>query len=207
MKRVISLWLPRFATDRLSRSQMGARSTGSRPDRSNSSHDGPLATVTAIHGGQRLAAVNDAAAGRGLAPGTPLADARALCPDVRITPATPEADLAALDRLAVACERYTPWTATDPLGGGLLSSMGGAAGLWLDVTGCTHLFGGEDALLDDLVTRCARAGYLARAALATTPGAAWAFARFGNAQILNIPREEQRARLVQLPVAALRLDS
>jgi protein ImuB len=195
MKRVISLWLPRFATDRLSR-------TGSHPDRAQ-----PLATVTSIHGGQRLAAVNHAATKNGLAPGLPLADARALCPGLRVVAAAPEADLAALDRLTAACERYTPWTSADPLGGGLLASMGGAAGIWLDVTGCTHLFGGEESLLADLVERCRRAGYQARVAMADTPGAAWAFARFGGGRIVNVTGREQRAQLAPLPVAALRLDS
>ncbi|MBT7956536.1 MAG: DNA polymerase Y family protein [Rhodospirillaceae bacterium] len=51
----------------------------------------------------------------------------------------------ALDKLAAACERYTPWTAIDPLGGGLLTDMSGSGGLWLDVTGCAHLYAGVGA--------------------------------------------------------------
>jgi len=62
---------------------------------------------------------------------------------------------------------------------------GGAAGLLLDVTGCCHFFGAteseaETALLADLVARLARRGLSARAALAETPGAAWALARFAT---------------------------
>jgi protein ImuB len=81
-------------------------------------------------------------------------------------------------------------------------------GLWLDVTGCAHLFGGEAALLGDLLLRLARCGHRARAALADTPGAAWAAARFiddpGGAGIIVSP-QGARALLAPLPVAALRL--
>ena len=53
-------------------------------------------------------------------------------------------------------------------------------GAWIDVTGVAHLFGGEAALLDDLVGRLARLGITARAGLADTIGAAHALARFAT---------------------------
>jgi protein ImuB len=78
--------------------------------------------------------------------------------------------------------------------------------VWLDVTGCGHLFGGEEELLADLVQRLERAGYAARAALAETPGAAWALARFAGAeQPLIVQPGGGAAALAALPVAALRL--
>ena len=46
-----------------------------------------------------------------------------------------------LERIAAWCTRYTPWTAPSGL------ETGGAAGLWLDASGCAHLFGGETAML------------------------------------------------------------
>jgi protein ImuB len=209
MKQVISLWLPRFATDRLNRPSVGAP----HPDLALASL--PLATVAAIHGGQRLAAVDEIAERRGLRPGMPLADARAVVPDVRIVPIDPEADRAMLEKLCAACERYTPWTSVDPLGGRRNKSVHApaddGAGLWLDVTGCTHLFGGEEALLADISARFARAGFRTRAALAATPGAAWALARYGgtdlNKDLVRAPPGEERALLKSLPVAALRLDA
>jgi len=141
----------------------------------------------------------------------PLADARAVVPDVRIVPVDPDADGAMLEKLCAACERYTPWAAIDPLGARQNKSAnaptGNGAGLWLDVTGCTHLFGGEDALLADLTARFARAGFRTRAALAATPGAAWALARYGATETLRAPSDEARALLKSLPVAALRLET
>jgi protein ImuB len=146
-----------------------------------------------------LAAVDGAAAAAGLAPGMPLAGAHALAPDLETAPFDPTGDAAALERLAAWCGRYSPWTAP---GGG---EPGGAAGVLLDVSGCAHLFGGEAALLEDLVARVGRLGFGARAALAGTLGAAWALARFGAASPAVVPPGREKAALAPLPPAALRL--
>ena len=116
---------------------------------------------------------------------------------------SPAADRAALDKLADWCGRYTPWVAP-----GSASEPGGAAGLWLDVTGCAHLFGGEEALTLELVARLERFGLTARAGLADTPGAAWGIARYATeaAQPTRcIATGLQKQALAPLPVAALRL--
>lgn len=166
-----------------------------------------------------MAAVDREAERRGLRPGMPLADARAILPDVRIVPFDPEADRAMLEKLCAACERYTPWASIDAQGArqnkSALAPIGDGAGLWLDVTGCTHLFGGEGALLADISARFAHAGFRTRAALAATPGAAWALARYGGTDLakdlakdqFRAPTGEERALLKSLPVAALRLEA
>jgi protein ImuB len=150
-----------------------------------------------------LAAVNGAAAEAGLGPGLPLADARAMLPDLRVGELAPADDGEALTRLAQWCGRYTPWTAVDPTG-----DPGGGAGILLDVTGCAHLFGGEAALLADLVRRIERLGFTARAALAETPGAAWAAARFVTDRrrpSAVLPPGQLETALADLPPSALRL--
>ncbi|MDP6176062.1 MAG: DNA polymerase Y family protein, partial [Rhodospirillales bacterium] len=76
------------------------------------------------------------------------------------------------------------------------------------VTGCSHLFGGPQALLEDLLERLKKSGYGARAALAPAPGAAWALARFGEnspSPCITTPGDLP-ALLAPLPVAALRID-
>lgn len=128
----------------------------------------------------------------GLQPGQPLADARALVPGLRTAPADPESDRAALAMLADWCVRYTPSVAFD-----------GTDGLLLDITGCAHLLGGEAALIADIIHRLARARIAAKAAIADTPGAAWAVARFGTASVL--PPGDVKTILAPLPTAALRL--
>lgn len=139
----------------------------------------PLATVVPEHGATRIAAANPAARRAGVSEGLPLADARARCPRLVVRDADPAGDRRRLERLARWCVRYTPWTAVDDgeeeAGG--LAVAAGRAGLWLDITGCAHLFGGEAALLDDLLARLRRCGLRACAAVADTPGAAWAMAR------------------------------
>lgn len=159
----------------------------------------------------RVAAANRAAeAAAGIAPGLPLADARARLPDLRAAPAAGRADMAALAALADWCGRWTPWVSLDAAGGAD-AVLGASHGLWLDITGCAHLFGGEAALMDDMLHRLTRFGFAARAAVADTPGAAWAISHHGCARhgtIKNgrvIEPGKTRAALAKLPLKGLRL--
>ncbi len=146
-------------------------------------------------GAARIIHAADAVARQlGLHPGLPVAQARARVPDLHVLDADPPADRAALDRLAAWClKRYSPVVALDP-----------PDGLWIDATGAGHLFGGDRAMLEDLVQRLGRAGIAARAAMADTPGAAHALARHGYQQVAIADRQIEQA-LGVLPIAALRL--
>ncbi len=84
---------------------------------------------------------------------------------------------------------------------------GNPRGLFLDITGCAHLFGGESNLAADCVARLGRQGFAARAAIADTPGTASAVARFGPDPICVVPPGGSGAVLQPLPLAALRLAS
>ena len=78
-RRVVSLWLPNFATDRLTR-LLTKSQTESRPKAQSEPSPAPvapLATVMAAHGGVRIVAVSPAARAGGVFAGQPLADARA----------------------------------------------------------------------------------------------------------------------------------
>ena len=75
---------------------------------------------------------------------------------IRILPleAVPEnlqADADLLEHIADWGLRYTPLTACDA-----------PDGLLLDITGCAHLYGGEDALIADLSARIDAARFSAR---------------------------------------------
>ena len=154
MRRVLLLWLPRFATDRIVRNRPGSR-------------DKPLALVVETHGRRVVAAVNALAAAR-LTSGMTLADARAVFPALETMASDPPRDAATLARLARWCERYSPWVAVDR--SFAPEAPDGTGAVWLDVTGSSHLFGGEDALASDLILRLGDAGYDAHAAIAGTPG-------------------------------------
>ncbi len=166
----------------------------------------PFALVVPEHSRLVLAAIDDAAAGEGLRPGLPLAEARALVPELATAPFDPAGDGAALTRLAEWCGRYTPWAAVDGSG----RDAGGVAGILLDVTGCAHLFGGEAAMLDDLIRRLGHFGFTARAGLAESAGGAWAVARFAAAHDSAwrmVPPGALHTALASLPPDALRLDA
>jgi protein ImuB len=158
--------------------------------------------VLPVDGRLAVAAVDAAASATGIAPGMALADARAQVPSLAVVAADPAGDAKALAGLADWCGRYTPWVAVDGVRQG-----GGAGGLMLDVTGAAHLFGGEAGLMADLVARLRRLGFAAAAAVADTPGAAWAAARFlaDEAGWTIVAPGEARPRLAPLPVTALRL--
>ena len=154
----------------------------------------PRTVIVEWVGGRGLLAVVDERLVDSIAPGMPLADARAIAPDIVALDADPEGDAAALRRLAQWCGRYSPWTATD-----------GADGIWLDLTGVAHLFGDEASLAADLVARLKRQGFSARAAIADTAGCASALARAGKEPITVVPSGAQKLALALLPVGALRL--
>ena len=139
-----------------------------------------------------LAAVDPAAAGAGLAPGLTLADARARNPFLRPIVHRPEADAALLLQVMEDFGRFTPMIAED-----------GPHGLMLDVTGCAHLFGGEAGLVGAAHQRAERIGLTVKSALASTPQAARALARFGPGGLFQAGQDRRTVR--HLPVAALEL--
>ncbi|HEX8482808.1 MAG TPA: DUF6504 family protein, partial [Allosphingosinicella sp.] len=66
------------------------------------------------------------------------------------------------------------------------------------------LFGGEERMCRRIIAFCARAGFAARIAVAGTPGAAYALARFGGGGLCPVNGEPEA--LAPLPLAALRVD-
>jgi protein ImuB len=198
------LWLPTLATDRLLRRARGSAAVdpvGAGGGRAPLDPAQPLATLASQHGALRLQAVCARARAAGLAPDMMLADARALLPALQVHPAEPAADARLLDELITWCERYTPLVAQDR---SAAHAAGGA--LWLDLTGCAHLFDGEAALRADLLARLARQGLAATAGIADCPGAAWAAARFAAPDQTIVPPDGAAVALGPLPVAALRIE-
>ncbi len=141
-----------------------------------------------------IAAADPAAQALGLHPGTALAHAQAMVPGLSVADADPAGDEAARARLAAWCLRLSPLTASD------------TDGLWIDATGCSHLHGGEGAMLDAVRARLAEDGVAARAAVADTPGAAHALARHAAAAVTIAPPGGTQAAIAPLPVACLRLE-
>ncbi|MEK9984409.1 MAG: DNA polymerase Y family protein, partial [Opitutae bacterium] len=101
--------------------------------------------------------------------------------------------LASLKALTRLMERMTP-----------ITSITGIDGIFLDMTGGTHLFGGEQAFIERLTNWLNKLGISARIALAETPGAAWALSHYGKTGTI-VEQGKLKEAISSLPVSALRI--
>lgn len=155
----------------------------------------PIVCSERIGGALRLLSVDEHARSHGLRPGQGVTEARAICPSLDVVQADLVADQRFLDAIGDWADRYTP-----------LVGMDRPDGLFLDISGCAHLFGGEKALLDDCLNRLFYLGVDARAAIAATPGLAWALARHDSGQVVSAAGPDAVSDVIlPLPVSALRL--
>jgi protein ImuB len=177
-RRILALWFPFLPADRLRQPHGGL------------APEIPLVFTNKVKGALRLAAVDQAARSLGLEPGMALADARARVPMLEAVEQDEAADRSWLERLADGSIRYTPIVALDP-----------PHGLFLDVTGCAHLFGGEQGMAADIEERMTALKMTVRLAFAGTPKAAHALARYQA-----LPTKDEAAAIRRLPVAALELE-
>ncbi|WP_081873283.1 DNA polymerase Y family protein [Sphingobium chlorophenolicum] len=174
----------------------GAPAEPSAANNSFGRADVPLVLTNRVRRREEVVAVCAAAAALGIHVGMAATHARALVSDLDVRPHDQAADAALLDRLALlAVRRWSPIAAATP-----------PDGLWLDLTGCEHLHGGEERFCRRIIAFCQRAGFTARVSVADTPGAAHALARFGCTAITIVPRGETVAALSPLSLAALRLE-
>jgi protein ImuB len=188
MSRMVCVWLPHLPIERLTRERLHA---GHAPPPAKA----PFALVGSDTHGLTLTALNIPCRQEGLSPGMRLADARAICPALLTEPNAPGKDAAFLESLARWASRYSPSLNVD-----------GPDGLWLDVTGVAHLFGGERELLADLKERLARLGLRARLGCAGTLGAASALAHFARRSPAIAVPDTLPDTLAPFPVEALRLE-
>jgi protein ImuB len=157
-RRILSLWFPRLGAERLLRQADALRDT-------------PFAVLRDTGQMQVLVSLSEAASGVGLHHGQPLRDALAMCPELVTRLQNPQAEAAFLNVLQRWAGKFSPWVAALA-----------PDGLVLDVTGCTHLFGGEETLLAQIEGEVIGLGLSCRMGLADTQGAAWALARFAGVQ-------------------------
>ncbi|MEY4983348.1 MAG: hypothetical protein RIR62_1614, partial [Pseudomonadota bacterium] len=158
-RRILSLWFPRLAAERALRRRR-------LPDAL------PFAVVGERGGAQVLASLEALAEGAGLARGQPLRDAMAMCPRLLTAAEDRAGDAAFLTALMRWAGKFSPWVAEER-----------PDALVVDLTGCAHLFGGEEALLVQVAGDCTALGLTVRAGIADTVGAAWALARFAGGPV------------------------
>jgi protein ImuB len=179
-KRFVSIWLPHLATDWFELRKPELKKL-------------PFVLVSPSHGRMIITAANTLARKNGVQKGMVLADARAIFPSLQYFDDKPNLEIQLLQRIAEWCIRFTPCAAVDPLGG-----------IILDASGCSHLWGSDEAYLTDITKRLETRGYYAKAAIADTIGAAWAIVRFGKENVLENGKHIET--LMSLPPEALRLE-
>lgn len=182
MKRYVSIWFTDFSIDQLIRQH---------PQLKNAA----LVTAAPERGRMLVKAASKTAQQKGVFANMVVADGRALAPELLVFDDEPQKSQKLLHTIARWCIRFTPIAATD-----------GADGLMLDVSGCAHLWGGERPYLQHICAKISAAGFNVRAAMADTPGCAWAIARYGNNENIIAPGNQLNA-LLPLPPAALRIDN
>lgn len=156
--------------------------------------DAPFVLVEKTAHGLRIAAVNDAACQQGVMAGLRFTDAKTRAPRLTYAEIDRAGDRSALEALADWMIRFAPLVALD-----------GDDGVMLEITGCAHLYGGEEKMLGQISEQLKRNGLPALLGIASTQGAAWAIARHQAGTCLA--DGNQRAGLAALPVAGLRLSS
>ncbi|RZM07234.1 MAG: DNA polymerase Y family protein, partial [Pedobacter sp.] len=156
----------------------------------------PFVFAAPDHGRMMITAVSQSANSFGVEVGMRAADAKAICPGLEVIDDKPGRPRNLLKGLGEWCVRYSPIVAIDEFG---------LDGLLLDVSGCTHLWGGEREYLKEIVSRLKSKGYTVRLAIADTPGAAWAVSHYGKITPIIKSGEQVEALLGLIP-EALRLE-
>ncbi|MBN9588820.1 MAG: DNA polymerase Y family protein [Alphaproteobacteria bacterium] len=184
----MALWLPRLPTDRLIR-KSGAP-------------EAPLVVSGRANNALIIHALEARAEKLGLYRGQPLANAHAMVQPLNVVPADEKADAALLENIADWCDRFTP-----------LVSLDAPDGLYLDITGAAHLFGGDQAMLKDVLAKLSAQGFAVRGAIAGTSWAARALARHqtnalarGGSGFIVPPGGEAEA-VASLPITAFDCDA
>jgi len=161
-RRILSLWFPRLAVERVQRRRRDVLPV-------------PLAVVGDVGGAQVLTSVSVEAQAAGLREGQGLRDATAICPNLLTAPADPLNEARFLASLRRWAGQFSPRVAEEA-----------PAGLMIDLSGTAHLFGGEAAVLEKVAEDCADLGLTVRAGIADTAGAAWGLARFALERVATL---------------------
>ena len=144
----------------------------------------------------RLVALDAKASDAGLFVGQSLSDARALCPELEAR----EIDRSYLEQVFAD---FADWHSNASPIVSVLRDRSNWGDLVLDITGVSHLFGGEARMLETVTGRLSGLGFAVAGAIAPSVGAAWALSHFSTTQIVD---EDIKTALASLPVAALRLN-
>ena len=176
------IWFPNWPIQRLRHA---------RPELSRTE----LVLFAGLHQRPVVIACTEKAQRTGVYSGQPLAEAKALLPRALFLPADLAGDRTAFSNLALDFQRYSPFVG--------LEEGTYPESLLSDVTGCTHLWKGEESFLRSVRNYWRKRGYIIQLALAGTLGAAWALAHSTTCSL--VPAGNEEVALSPLSVTTLRL--
>ena len=179
MRRVLCLWLPCLPLERLAR-------------KGDARTEGPFAIIAELKNAWRVSHANELALQAGVASGQSLPDARAICPDLLSEPADPVREEALLYALRRWADQFSPVVALHK-----------PDALLMDVSGVSHLFGGEIKMAHHIVMALEDMALTARVGIADTQSAAVALARFGKDNLMISPAGEVKSSISLMPLDAL----
>jgi protein ImuB len=157
---------------------------------------GSVQTERHVLGNTRIDCVSREAARLGVHAGYTVAAAKAKLAELRVRVVPVGALHTVLARIAEAALAFGPTTAFDV----------SRDVVWVDVTGCAGLRGGEAGLMRALGAKVRELGHACRVAVADGPRLAAAVARFSRSETVVVPEGNGAAAVRALPIEALELE-
>lgn len=144
------------------------------------------------HGRSVVKAANSLAVAEGISAGMVVADCKAILPKLKVLNYKDGLTEKLLHNIGLWCIRFSP-----------VVSIDAPDSLIIEVTGCSHLWSGEEKYLQNIIERLQNFGYTAKGTIASYIGTAWAVAHFGNTAVIS--KKNIIHELSPLPPEALRL--
>lgn len=182
-RRYLALWLHQLALDRWRR-------------RDDPRLTGPFAIVVRRANAERIIVMNALAQQAGVQSGQALTDAYAICPDLLSEPTDPIRERGLLVALRAWLDRFSPTI-----------SIRSEDCLLLDITGCAHLFGGENSLATAIWSGLNDLKIDARIGVANTPMAAYGVAHYGPKAVHITQAHNEKPDVLRLPISALGIET
>jgi len=160
-RRIIAIWFPYMGAERILR-------------KTKHSLGKPVVIVAKKSQSEIISSISAAAQYKGLFVGQSLRDASAICPHLFVQTQNSYAETQFLKGICRWSSKFSPWVATE-----------GNNGLIIDITGCSHLFGGEDKMITHILLAYDELGLTTKIGCADTVGAAWALSRYSEKTLQN----------------------
>ena len=160
-RRIIAIWFPYMGAERILRkTQHNLRE--------------PIVVVTNKSQSEIITSLCSVAQSKGIFAGQSLRDASAICPNLFIKIQNSHAENQFLKGICRWSSKFSPWIAIE-----------GDTGLIMDITGCSHLFGGENKMIKHILLAYDEIGLTSKIGCADTVGAAWALSRYSEKVVKN----------------------